>query len=867
MALLRYCDRCTTEHVHFIFYFIVKYENMKMVLFHIILLYSTISLSDSKAMATLPPDIISWSYMYLKCLEAFENRDHTKALELLQTHIEVPDVSFLVSHAIVNDWIDIVKLLITQYGYDPQQYNILPGTTALHEAARWGCLHIVQYLHEECNCNVYTTDSLGYTPLHNAASGGYLDVVQYLHIKCNCNINTINRRGTTPLHIAATKGHLNVVQYLLGCGADAIATDNDGATPLQHACQENDGNRNIPVIMYLLSIPAVVNYYMHIKESSCSSPLSGGAENDAAAVYERVQVPHHVGSFINVFLLGDSGVGKTTLCQAIKNRSNIGIETDGAYVQGAKLHTAGIVPNKLEDYHLGNVIIHDFAGQKEYYSSHAAVLESLLEKSGAVFVVVINLTQDLSQQVRFWSSVFINERQQNSSSECHLIVIGSHADKVREELDRKVHQLKGHISKELADVKCSIYPLDCRLHSWDNLRPFIESLSRYCAFIRNKQRVISLYCIFLYYILNEHISEDEKVCSTLEELMSLCNQSRQEGVPLPDDIVPLLKTLHSQSGAGIIYLENEKELPKSWIVFSKEILLTEVNGVLFAPSSFVEHRDVASNTGIITSSALQELFPQYSVDMLIGFLKSMKLCEELNKTLLNVPCTNLALRKENSLLDSDHLLFFPALIDEKRPQDIGGKFKVGWCLKFTSGYSFSIRFLHMILLHVPYRFSEADSTCKASWVLSGLERCCSVWTSGIHLVNDNGIETVIEQVEGNQCVMMLMSCEEGAEEDMIRLHCELIKMILCLQQEYCLSSNYEEYLLSPSEFQCALDKPSEVARYNMERLKSQIRDNRGGIRSEGSRGRPDRISELLPVEPKRYLEIMDSSSSGKSYTI
>ena len=50
-------------------------------------------------------------------------------------------------------------------------------------------------------------------------------------------------------------------------------------------------------------------------------------------------------------------------------------------------------------------------------------------------------------------------------------------------------------------------------------------------------------------------------------------------------------------------------------------------------------------------------------------------------------------------------------------------------------------------------------------------------------------------------------------------------------------------------------------------IESQIRNNRGGIRSEGSRGRPDRISELLPVEPKRYLEIMDSSSSGKSCTI
>ena len=140
--------------------------------FHIILLYSTISLSDSEAMATLSP--------YQECLRAFGNRDHTRALELLQTHIEVPKVPFLVELAIDNDWIDIVKLLITQYGYDPQQCNIVGTTTALHTAAWWGRLHIVQYLHEECNCNVCTTDSPGNTPLHDAAGGGHLDVVQYL---------------------------------------------------------------------------------------------------------------------------------------------------------------------------------------------------------------------------------------------------------------------------------------------------------------------------------------------------------------------------------------------------------------------------------------------------------------------------------------------------------------------------------------------------------------------------------------------------------------------------------------------------------------------------------------------------------------
>ena len=81
-----------------------------------------------------------------------------------------------------------------------------------------------------------------------------------------------------------------------------------------------------------------------------------------------------------------------------------------------------------------------------------------------------------------------------------------------------------------------------------------------------------------------------------------CDESRQEGVPLPDNIVPLLETLHSVG--LIVYLENKEDPTKCWVVVSKEILVSEVDGILFAPSYFKEHRDIASNTGIITSSAL-----------------------------------------------------------------------------------------------------------------------------------------------------------------------------------------------------------------------------------------------------------------------
>ena len=654
------------------------------------------------------------------------------------------------------------------------------GCTPLHYAAQYGRLAIVQYLVQCSGTDVAiatTKDNSGCTPLHYAARDGHLAIVQYLHDLVQCSgtdvaiATTKDNSGCTPLHYAAQWGYLAIVQYLVQCsGTDvAIATDEDGATPLHHACQYmyNEGISNIPVIKYLLSIPVVLNFFDN-KDSN--STLFDDTETAAIFnKYENIQISHPVGSFVNIFLLGDTGAGKTSLCQVLKERSELHIK-DGELVQGVKTHTAGIVPSLLrEDKSLGNVIVHDFAGQPEYYSSHTAVLESLLQSSGAVFVVLINLTQDLLQQIGRWSSIVLNETQK-VSSECHLIVIASHADQVKQELQHKLLDLKGHVLRQFtvagrSDASLQVFPLDCRLRASHTLHSFVESLSQSCRSIRNKQSpAISLYCNFLYSILEAKVSEDN-VC-TLEKLKSLCDQSRQEDVPLPDDIVPLLKTLHS-SGL-IVYLENEEDLEKSWIVVRKEILLAEVDGILFAPSGFKEHRGIFSNTGIITSSVLKEQFPRYSSNMLIAFLQSMKLCEALNTSLLEV--TNLTLRQKDSLQVSDQLLFFPALIAEERPQDIKGRFKSGWCLKVVSRFSFSVRFLHILLLRLAYEYSVAVSSRDRPWVVEGSERRCSVWINGIHWYDGDGVEAMVEQTEGGQCVTVLMSCEEGAEEEMVKLH-------------------------------------------------------------------------------------------------
>ena len=665
-------------------------------------------------------------------------------------------------HAAHEGHIDILRCLVENSNCDVYVREN-GGNTPLHHAANIGHTDIVRYLVENCNCDVNVKNNRGYTPLHHAAYmyGGHTDIVRYLVENCNCDVNVKDSTKYTPLHHAARWGHINTVKYLVEhTAAVVMATDKYGATPFHLACQHNSYNYNIPVIKYFLSIPVVFESFTN-KTSDYRSPLSG-AEGNAATIFhqfERVHITHPVGSFINIFLLGHAGAGKTSLCHVLKERSSF--FKIGKFVKEVKTLTAGIVPNKLRDHKsLGNVIVHDFAGHPEYYSSHAAILESLLENCGAVFVVVVNLTQDLSQQVRFWSSIVRNECQKAVSSECHLIVIASHADRA----EFKQIELKAELTEAgYSDVP--IFALDCRLRSSDNLHSFVKDLSHLCTCIRSKQSpAISLYCNFLYSILE---ASEDNVC-TLEKLTLLCEESREKDIPLPNDIVPSLKTLHS-SGL-IVYLENKEDHMKSWVVVRKEILLSEVDGILFAPSHFEEHRNIASNTGIITSKALEVVFRNHDTNMLIAFLQSMKLCEELDKNFLKV--TNLALRQDESLNDSDQLLFFPALISEERPQDacthIEGCFKIGWCLKVTSKYSFSVRFLHVLLLHLAYQYSDAASENRP--LVGSLQRSCLFWKSGIHWYDDDGIETMVEQRESNQCVTMLMSCQERAVERMIQLH-------------------------------------------------------------------------------------------------
>lgn len=94
--------------------------------------------------------------------------------------------------------------------------------------------------------DVNVAGARGMTLLHTAASHGRVDIGEALldlGSDVAAKISTVgNVLGETPLHLAAQSGHRSMCRLLIGRGADAMAMDADGCTPIDVATGRKHGS-------------------------------------------------------------------------------------------------------------------------------------------------------------------------------------------------------------------------------------------------------------------------------------------------------------------------------------------------------------------------------------------------------------------------------------------------------------------------------------------------------------------------------------------------------------------------------------------------------------------------------------------------
>ena len=307
-------------------------------------------------------------------------------------------------------------------------------------------------------------------------------------------------------------------------------------------------------------------------------------------------------------------------------------------------------------------------------------------------------------------------------------------------------------------------------------------------------------------------------------LSDIVNSSLREEFVLPKERLKIIKILSSLHSTGLICLIKSTPLDTSkvWVVINKQILLAEVNGILFAPESFSEHHNVASNTGIVTLSSLTRLFPHYDPDMLICFLKNMNFCQGVNLQFLK----NTNLRANADVTIEDKYYFFPVFLDVDRPSNISGqKFKFGWCLQCIAEledyHFFPSRFLHILMLHLSYKYGLPEHSDDLSITFN---RKCTFWRNGIHWFDGKGVETLVEMVDESQCILVIMSCEDGYEENMVSLRKLIIQEIKSVQKQCYPILSVSDYVIDPDELIYPIDKPTQQAVYSVADIIASIKE-------------------------------------------
>uniref|UniRef100_A0A3Q2NMK2 Ankyrin repeat and SOCS box containing 16 n=1 Tax=Fundulus heteroclitus TaxID=8078 RepID=A0A3Q2NMK2_FUNHE len=133
------------------------------------------------------------------------------------------------------------------------------GNTALHDACAGGHSVCVQLLLSHgADPEVQAAD--GSAPLHLCASAQSFHCAKLL-LERDADVNVRSRESRlTPLHVAAQRGLEEHVELLLSHGADVLATNREGETPLNAACsgaeRPSEAGRYLRVIQRLLDAGA-----------------------------------------------------------------------------------------------------------------------------------------------------------------------------------------------------------------------------------------------------------------------------------------------------------------------------------------------------------------------------------------------------------------------------------------------------------------------------------------------------------------------------------------------------------------------------------------------------------------------------------
>ena len=658
------------------------------------------------------------------------------------------------------------------------------GDTPLHVALLHSREGAALALISKFGCNKDVKGQGGRSLLHSACIGGNAKLIARISEVVSPLVTDHN--GDTPLHSCAALGHGECVKALLDVKAPVLLRNSSGKTPSDLAI----GPARLVLEMYMISNKdSIYAFYDVIKRQA----------------KKKYAKPECV---TRIFVIGNAGVGKSSFVEAFKKEGFF----DGYWrvsESSVPPHTAGIVPSIHTSKRLGRVLFFDFAGDPEYYSSHAAILENLASsnKGDNIFIIMVDLRKESTRKnLNYWRS-FI-QYQNFTTKNPYLLTVGSHSDMVAKPvISRQTNTIIEVCTCIQPGVENKIFMLNCCQPKSRQIKKLKEEIA---DLIRSSPRCeLSFEASILLGLLEKDFSQ-----VTACPLQTITSHILATGIRLPTDPESLTSLLLEIHDIGLLFLVGKAESGNLQVVLNISHLTNKVHQSLFSKHALeglrVKYQNEGNtsffNIGIIPESLLPEILPEYITK---ECLVHLQYCQEISHgDIVAFP----SLSQTESFGQS--FLFFPALCKEDKGDislktPVEDRFSIGWLARCTGPHDyFPPRFLHVLLLRLVFRFTlsapSSDKVPGVSFDHIYYQRGCTMWKTGVHWLMEEGVECMVELVNDNREVVIATNSIKNRAENCTSIFIRIISCVMEAKAEFCRPFKPDFFLLDSADLKSSL---------------------------------------------------------------
>ncbi len=763
--------------------------------------------------------------------------------------------------------IELIDKLAMKYGLDRDNY----GNTPLHIATKAGHVETVRHLISKHSADFNVINSDNSTPLCSAVEYGHEIVIHTLIKEFNCSPHVRGFNGQTLLHYACQNGHIELLNKLVAeYKMDPRIRDNDGNTPLHLLCRtphtEEDKLRTILSKYQYWTVFQVNNYGntpLHTAtlygQAHCASLLLHkfnaslfvrNKDGKTAVDLAKAQRSHEIVTiFTNqnseiqstyrqldklakqefggeknltrIFVVGHPGAGKSTLVETIKKEGLISYFSTTTVAP----HTAGIVPSTYDSSTYGRMLLYDFAGDSEYYSSHAAIMESINTSKGSnIYLIVCDLSKGeeaAATKYSYWLSFLSYNIKQFSNT--IILPVGSHADFIYKASVEQALCVLDNVSQNFCSSSMiddfhieQCVALDCRKRGAvvNDIKELTKRFSKLVPPIGLSPETSTLLGLLKKDFENVPACKVNLLISHIEET----------GIPLPRNSSSLYSLIRELHDLGLLMvIEREGDSIENHIIILKISTFTsDVHNKLFSKSAkadLTKHIDqLKLSVGIIPESLLERVLPEYITK---ECLLKLQYCHEIEN--LNVEEDHTFSRDTSVEVQSDNIekvhLFFPALCDDtfevkeiQWSESEGDKVTLGWYAECDGDRFdfFPTRFIHVLIVNLSHNFALKQSlptrhrlsTTVSNSLIAEVHAAnprCRVWSTGLHWLMKNGVEVFVDMpkdADSKELIVLARSDIKKQVECSITLQL-VIQKVVEAKVDFCSGILPTVYLLDP----------------------------------------------------------------------